>query len=88
MRRARGRRPAGLSDRTDQLEEVATAAVEAGAVSVSTVLLHLRPGVKEVYLERLARTYETSSMSGLTVADPVGTPAVKSTADRVPVVVA
>jgi DNA repair photolyase len=46
----------GLSDRTEQLEEVAKAAVDAGAVSVSTVLLHLRPGVKEVYLERLART--------------------------------
>jgi DNA repair photolyase len=45
----------GLSDGTEQLEAVATAAAEAGAVSVSTVLLHLRPGVKEVYLERLAR---------------------------------
>ena len=45
----------GLSDGAEQLEEVATAAAEAGAVSVSTVLLHLRPGVKEVYLGRLAR---------------------------------
>ena len=45
----------GRSDRSEQREEVATAAAEAGAASVSTVLLHLRPGVKEVYLERLAR---------------------------------
>ena len=45
----------GLSDRREQLEEVATAAAQAGAVSVSTVLLHLRPGVKEVYLDRLGR---------------------------------
>ena len=45
----------GLSDRPDQLREVAAAAVDAGAASVSTVLLHLRPGVKEVYLDRLGR---------------------------------
>ena len=47
----------GLSDRPDQLEAVATAAVEAGAVSVSTVMLHLRPGVREVFFERLGRTH-------------------------------
>jgi DNA repair photolyase len=44
-----------LSDREDQLEEVVTACVEAGAVSVSTVGLHLRPGVKEHYLAWLSR---------------------------------
>jgi DNA repair photolyase len=44
----------GLSDRDDQLEEVVTACVEAGAVSVSCVGLHLRPGVKEHYLAWLS----------------------------------
>jgi DNA repair photolyase len=45
----------GVSDHPDQLRAVAAAAVDAGAASVSTVLLHLRPGVKEVYVERLGR---------------------------------
>ena len=45
----------GLSDADDQLEAVVTACVEAGAVSVSTVGLHLRPGVKEHYLSWLSR---------------------------------
>jgi DNA repair photolyase len=40
----------GLSDRPDQLAEVVDACVGAGAVSISTVLLHLRPGVREHYL--------------------------------------
>jgi DNA repair photolyase len=40
----------GLSDRPDQVKEVVTACVNAGAVSVSTVALHLRPGVREHYL--------------------------------------
>ncbi len=40
----------GLSDSPDQLEAVVKACVEAGARSISTILLHLRPGVKEHYL--------------------------------------
>jgi DNA repair photolyase len=44
----------GLSDRPDQLEEVVRACVDAGALSISPVLLHLRPGVKEHYLAWLA----------------------------------
>jgi DNA repair photolyase len=44
----------GLSDRREQLEEVAKAARDAGARSVSSVLLHLGPGTKEVFYERLA----------------------------------
>jgi DNA repair photolyase len=40
----------GLSDRPEQLEEVVAACVSAGAVSVTTVALHLRPGVREHYL--------------------------------------
>jgi DNA repair photolyase len=44
----------GLSDRAEQLDEVVGACVEAGAVSISSVLLHLRPGVREHYLGWLA----------------------------------
>ena len=44
----------GLSDRRDQLQEVVRACVDAGAPSISPVLLHLRPGVKEHYLGWLA----------------------------------
>jgi DNA repair photolyase len=44
----------GLSDRREQLDEVVRACVEAGAVSITPVLLHLRPGVREHYLESLA----------------------------------
>ena len=46
----------GLSDRDEQLREVAAACLEAGAVSVTPVALHLRPGVREHYLEWLGRT--------------------------------
>lgn len=47
----------GLSDHPDQLEEVVDVCVEAGAVSVSTNALHLRPGVRQHYLAWLERTY-------------------------------
>jgi DNA repair photolyase len=40
----------GLSDRREQLDEVVGACVDAGATSISSVLLHLRPGVREHYL--------------------------------------
>ena len=40
----------GISDSTEQLEEVVTACVEAGATSVTTIMLHLRPGVREHFL--------------------------------------
>jgi DNA repair photolyase len=43
----------GLSDRDDQVHDVVTACLEAGAVSVSAVPLHLRPGVREHYLDWL-----------------------------------
>ncbi|MDA8359824.1 MAG: radical SAM protein [Actinomycetota bacterium] len=43
----------GLSDREDQLAEVAEACVDAGATSVTPVVLHLRPGVREHYLRWL-----------------------------------
>jgi DNA repair photolyase len=44
----------GLSDGPDQLEAVVKACVEAGARSITPLLLHLRPGVREHYLEWLA----------------------------------
>jgi DNA repair photolyase len=45
----------GLSDAPEQLEQVVRACVEAGAVSISGILLHLRPGVRELYLPWLER---------------------------------
>ena len=58
----------GLSDARPQLEEVVTGALEAGASSVTPIVLHLRPGVREVFepwltqlrpdlAERYARLY-------------------------------
>ncbi len=44
----------GLSDADDQLRAVAEACVEAGAVSVTPIALHLRRGVREHYLTWLA----------------------------------
>jgi DNA repair photolyase len=46
-----------LSDGTEQLEAVVRACAGAGARSISSVLLHLRPGVKEVFLDRLADSH-------------------------------
>jgi DNA repair photolyase len=45
----------GISDREDQLREVVTGAIEAGATFVSPILLHLRPVVRDVYMEWLAQ---------------------------------
>jgi DNA repair photolyase len=47
----------GLSDAPEQLEAVVAACVAAGARSISTVLLHLRPGVGDVFYSRLAETH-------------------------------
>jgi DNA repair photolyase len=44
----------GLSDRPDQVDEVVAGCVDAGAVSISSVALHLRRGVREHYLGWLA----------------------------------
>ena len=40
----------GLSDAPEQLEAVRRGALEAGAVSVTPIVLHLRPGVREQYM--------------------------------------
>jgi DNA repair photolyase len=40
----------GLSDAPEQLEAITRACKEAGAVSVTPIVLHLRPGVREQYM--------------------------------------
>jgi DNA repair photolyase len=45
----------GLSDRPEQLEEVVRACADAGATSISPILLHLRPGVREQYMPWLEK---------------------------------
>jgi DNA repair photolyase len=60
----------GLSDGPNQLRAVVEAALEAGACSISPIMLHLRPGVREEFmpwlrehhpelLERYERSYRT-----------------------------
>jgi len=44
----------GISDDPAQLEAVVEAVLGAGAVSVAPILLHLRPGVREVFMPWLA----------------------------------
>jgi DNA repair photolyase len=46
----------GLSDRPEQLAAVVRACRDAGAVSVSPLLLHLRPGVRAHFLGEIARS--------------------------------
>jgi DNA repair photolyase len=46
----------GLSDRDHQLSAVVRAVIDAGAVSISSIGLHLRPGVRELFMPWLART--------------------------------
>jgi DNA repair photolyase len=45
----------GLSDGEEQLSRVVKACVDAGAVSISSIGLHLRPGVRELFMPWLAR---------------------------------
>ena len=47
----------GITDRPDQVREVVEAAIDAGATHVSPILLHLRPKVKDVYMEWLRDEY-------------------------------
>jgi DNA repair photolyase len=44
----------GLSDGDEQVREVVEACVDAGAISVAAIPLHLRPGVREHFMGRLA----------------------------------
>jgi DNA repair photolyase len=75
----------GLSDGVEQLEEVTDAALDAGATSVTPLVLHLRPGVREHYLSWMsgqdrplaastARRYRRSSLPAAeqsAITDPV-----------------
>jgi len=47
----------GLSDRPDLLADVVRAARDAGATGIWTILLNLRPGTREHFLENLARDW-------------------------------
>jgi DNA repair photolyase len=47
----------GISDSPEQLREVIEAAIDAGATHVSPILLHLRPYVKDVYMDWLGQNY-------------------------------
>src|SRR5579884_258626 len=46
----------GLSDRPSQIRRVVAACADAGAVSISPIALHLRPGVRQHWMEWLERT--------------------------------
>src|SRR5262245_34412584 len=46
-----------LSDAPEQLDAVTRACNDAGAVSITRVMLHLRPGVKEAFLAHLSHTH-------------------------------
>jgi DNA repair photolyase len=47
----------GITDAPRMLREVVTAALDAGATHVSPILLHLRPGVREVFMGWLQDEY-------------------------------
>jgi DNA repair photolyase len=47
----------GISDSEEQIREVVEASIEAGATHASPILLHLRPVVKDVYMEWLRVHY-------------------------------
>ena len=47
----------GISDEPRMLRQVAAAAVDAGATHVSPILLHLRPGVRDLFMEWLQEAY-------------------------------
>jgi DNA repair photolyase len=47
----------GITDDPGMLRDVVVAALDAGATHVSPILLHLRPGVKEVYMGWLEDNY-------------------------------
>ncbi len=47
----------GISDSEEQIRAVVEAAIEAGAPHVSPILLHLRPVVKDVYMDWLEENY-------------------------------
>lgn len=47
----------GISDDPDMIEQVVRAAIEAGATHLTPISLHLRPGVRDLYLGWLGREH-------------------------------
>ncbi|MUL41693.1 radical SAM protein [Streptomonospora sp. PA3] len=47
----------GLTDSAEQIEATVAAIAEAGATSLTPILLHLRPGAREWYMQWLAREH-------------------------------
>jgi DNA repair photolyase len=68
----------GITDHPRMLREVVAAALDAGATHVSPILLHLRPGVRDVFMEWLQDAYpDLVDRYGELYARPYGTPAAR-----------
>jgi DNA repair photolyase len=68
----------GITDRPRMMREVVAAALDAGATHVSPILLHLRPGVREGFMEWLQGEYpDLVERYGQLYARPYGTPAAR-----------
>jgi len=68
----------GITDHPRMLREVVAAALDAGATHVSPILLHLRPGVREVFMEWLQDAYpDLVDRYGDLYTRPYGTPAAR-----------
>jgi DNA repair photolyase len=68
----------GITDHPRMLREVVAAALDAGATHVSPILLHLRPGVREGFMEWLEEAHpDLVERYGHLYARPYGTPAAR-----------
>jgi DNA repair photolyase len=68
----------GITDRPRMLRDVVTAALDAGATHVSPILLHLRSGVREVFMDWLQGAYpELVGRYEEQYSRPYGTPAAR-----------
>jgi DNA repair photolyase len=68
----------GITDHPRMLREVVAAALDAGATHVSPILLHLRPGVREGFMEWLQDAYpDLVDRYGELYTRPYGTPAAR-----------
>ncbi len=68
----------GITDHPRMLREVVAAALDAGATHVSPILLHLRPGVREVFMEWLQDAYpDLVDRYGELYTRPYGSPSAR-----------
>jgi DNA repair photolyase len=68
----------GITDHPRMLRQVVAAALDAGATHVSPILLHLRPGVRDVFMEWLQDAYpDLVDRYGELYTRPYGTPAAR-----------